>query len=111
MFCPECRTEYRDGFARCADCEVDLVPQAPPKLDPIEYVEVYSTPDLIELSMLKSLLDGEGVAYYVSGDLDHRIVGYTGGTLFVDRDRADEIRHLISDFRSKVSTRPGEEEE
>jgi hypothetical protein len=25
MFCPECRAEYRPGFTRCADCDVDLV--------------------------------------------------------------------------------------
>ncbi len=25
MFCPSCRSEYRSGFTRCADCEVDLV--------------------------------------------------------------------------------------
>jgi hypothetical protein len=25
MYCPECKAEYRQGFARCADCEVELV--------------------------------------------------------------------------------------
>ena len=25
LFCPECRTEYRDGFDTCYDCEVPLV--------------------------------------------------------------------------------------
>jgi len=25
MFCPNCRTEYREGFTKCADCGVDLV--------------------------------------------------------------------------------------
>lgn len=25
MFCPRCKTEYRPGFARCSDCDVDLV--------------------------------------------------------------------------------------
>lgn len=25
MICPECKAEYRQGFTRCADCEVDLV--------------------------------------------------------------------------------------
>jgi hypothetical protein len=25
MFCPECRVEYRSGFRRCSDCDVELV--------------------------------------------------------------------------------------
>ena len=25
MFCPECKAEYRQGFTRCADCDVELV--------------------------------------------------------------------------------------
>src|SRR5260370_26766311 len=31
MFCPNCRAEYRSGFARCSDCEVDLVEDLPPQ--------------------------------------------------------------------------------
>ena len=29
MFCPECKAEYRPGFTRCADCDVDLVANFP----------------------------------------------------------------------------------
>ncbi len=29
MFCPQCKAEYRPGFSRCSDCEVDLVERAP----------------------------------------------------------------------------------
>jgi hypothetical protein len=25
MFCPRCKTEYRPGFTRCSDCDVDLM--------------------------------------------------------------------------------------
>ena len=25
MFCPQCRVEYRTGFTRCSDCDLDLV--------------------------------------------------------------------------------------
>lgn len=34
-FCPKCRTEYREGFVKCADCKVALVD----KLDDIEIQE------------------------------------------------------------------------
>ena len=33
MFCPECKTEYRPGFTRCSDCDVDLVEELSPRND------------------------------------------------------------------------------
>lgn len=33
MFCPQCKAEYRPGFSRCSDCEVDLV-ECPPESCP-----------------------------------------------------------------------------
>jgi hypothetical protein len=29
MFCPQCKVEYRAGFTRCSDCDVDLVHELP----------------------------------------------------------------------------------
>ena len=29
MFCPNCKLEYRAGFTRCADCDVDLIAALP----------------------------------------------------------------------------------
>ena len=29
MFCPKCHGEYREGFTRCASCDVDLVTELP----------------------------------------------------------------------------------
>jgi hypothetical protein len=29
MFCPVCKAEYRQGFTRCADCDVELVYELP----------------------------------------------------------------------------------
>jgi hypothetical protein len=33
LFCPNCKLEYRAGFTRCADCDVDLVAALPKPAD------------------------------------------------------------------------------
>jgi hypothetical protein len=72
MFCPKCKTEYREGFSRCADCDVDLIPELPPEPEPSEeYVDLiniktYSSRHDAELA--KSFLASNGVNAVVSGD-------------------------------------------
>jgi hypothetical protein len=40
MFCPVCKAEYRQGFTRCADCDVELVYELPTgAVVPIEPIE------------------------------------------------------------------------
>lgn len=40
MFCPQCKAEYRQGFTRCADCDLDLVYELPARaIVPIEPVD------------------------------------------------------------------------
>src|SRR5271157_4509346 len=34
MFCPICKAEYRFGFTRCSDCDVDLVETLPEEPGP-----------------------------------------------------------------------------
>lgn len=46
MYCPRCRVEYRPGFARCSDCEVDLVEELAPLNPPEPELDVNSRPDL-----------------------------------------------------------------
>jgi len=46
MYCPQCRVEYRPGFARCSDCEVDLVEELAPPNVPEPEPDVNTRPDL-----------------------------------------------------------------
>lgn len=43
-FCPQCLSEYREGFSHCADCDVDLIaklPAAPPEASPEGWTEIF----------------------------------------------------------------------
>ena len=57
MFCPRCRSEYREGFTRCESCDVPLVAVLPPEAgDPShrDLVTVFETGDPGLLAMAHS---------------------------------------------------------
>jgi hypothetical protein len=66
MFSPECRTEYRDGYTVCADCNVHLVEAIEPESDPefIDYKEVLAAYNPADIVFLKSLLESERIQYF-----------------------------------------------
>jgi len=72
MFCPKCKSEYREGFYKCADCGVDLVAEQPPELieevSYVDLVEVYSTYKQSDIAFIKSVFDGERITYYFEGE-------------------------------------------
>lgn len=76
MFCPKCRSEYREGFNICADCETELVEELPSETE-FEYVEFTSiaeTNNLGLIALAKSILDSAGIRYYID-DVQRYIPG------------------------------------
>jgi hypothetical protein len=70
MYCPHCLTEYRDGFAQCADCRVALMTGGPPP--PLrnaapELVTVLETPDAFAVGLAKASLEDAGIEYEIEG--------------------------------------------
>ena len=70
MFCPNCRTEYREGFTVCADCHIDLVDALPEKPEPefIDFKEVLTTYNPGDVAFIKSLLESEEIQYFFKGE-------------------------------------------
>ena len=70
MFCPKCESEYREGFAVCADCDIALIEELPPKKEPIfiEYEEVLGTYNPADIMIIKSILDAENITYYFNAE-------------------------------------------
>jgi hypothetical protein len=68
MFCPQCRSEYREGFTRCADCDVDLVPELPRDVqrENVELVKVYESGDGSIIPLIESLLEDAGIEFEVT---------------------------------------------
>lgn len=71
MICPECGCEYREGFLRCSDCDVDLVVPSPPELDErteIRLVQVFEGGNPAIIPLVESVLDEAGIEFSTSSE-------------------------------------------
>ena len=75
MFCPQCKAEYRVGFVRCSDCDVELVDQLPEDSPPInletdhpELVILRTYPAVIDAELAKTVLDSVGIDSMIRSD-------------------------------------------
>lgn len=111
MYCPECRTEYREGFYTCADCRVQLVEELPPE-DEVqasslfqsaeyytgEFVEVFRTDDFSEILLIKATLENEGVPSNFNDDLLTQKPALA--RLVVPTEFESRVRNLLRDLQS-----------
>ncbi len=115
MFCPQCRTEYREGFDTCTDCGVSLVSELPPEAEPeyLEFEEILISLSASDVAMIKSILESEGITYYFRGESSFSYAPPT--RLMVQKDRADEARQILdgldtSDDLNPEDSEPGNDE-
>jgi len=101
MICPKCKAEYRKGFYKCANCDINLLDELPPESPPefifSDPVEVYSTYQQSEIAFVKSILEGEGIPFFFQGE-SPVLIGMAGSyaRLFVDASDVDRVRDLIN---------------
>jgi len=103
MFCPKCKSEYREGFYKCADCGADLVAEQPPELikevSYVDLVEVYSTYQQSDIAFIKSVLDGEGIPYFFEGESSIMLIGAGAyARLLVKAEEADRAKEILRDL-------------
>lgn len=110
MLCPQCRSEYREGFTRCEICDVPLVAVLAPEAgDPShrELVTVFETGDPGLLALAHSILDEAQVPYLTQGEGVQDLFGLgrlgtgfsilTGPVhLLVERESEAVVRELLA---------------
>ncbi len=107
MFCPQCGSEYREGFAACADCQVDLVATLPePSRDErpdMELVTVFDSANPALIGVAKTVLESAGIEFLAAGEDAARVV-FSGNPLLghvrlqVEKNRAEEAEALLSEI-------------
>ena len=113
MYCPECRSEYREGFTECVDCGVPLVSSLPVSEHPrdVNLVTVFDGTDPGALAMAESLLVEAGIPYLKDGELAHAYIGAAGilnpllGPLRVQvpEEHAADAFKLLEELRPEVA--------
>ena len=125
MICPQCGSEYREGFTRCADCDVDLVaapPSPPDERAKIELVKVWEGGNPALVTVLESLLDDAGIEFSSTSEnlQDLFAWGRFGGgynyavgpiMIYVRAEDEAEARDLIAGLRQPPPPEPPAEEE
>ena len=103
MYCPKCRTEFREGFFECSDCFIPLVENLPPE-EPksipeyIDFKEIMTSYDLGELAIIKSILDDHQITCLVQGEHFSSYYGGIPTRIMVPKDNVNEAIDLLQDF-------------
>ena len=110
MFCPNCKAEYTKGITRCSDCDVDLInllpePNKNEQVDhDLTFVPVLSTFNLGDIALLRSVLDNQGIEYFLQGENTSYIRAYMDPTiLMVREDQVEITKELLKDFDLKFT--------
>jgi len=114
MFCPECGAEFRDGFARCSDCDVPLVSVLPPEeMDATlssEEATVFVTRDMVEAETVKELLEASGIEVYISGESSPLPGVPAEVRLIVSQDRVELAHEILEETRAEVEAQAESED-
>ncbi|MFC1820415.1 putative signal transducing protein [Thermodesulfobacteriota bacterium] len=114
MFCPKCKAEYREGFFKCADCKINLVPELPP--EPEQYIE-YEYLNLVNIEtyynrhdaeLAKGFLSVNGINAFVFGDdsggvSPHRSFAL-GVQLKVKEEDVEKAKRFLSEIKKPNNT-------
>jgi hypothetical protein len=105
MYCPKCRSEYREGFTRCNDCDEPLVEklseEPPQESHEDDFVDILETSDKSLVPVIKSVLEGAGIPYFIQNeealDLFEGMMDYRNlhATVFVPKEMAEEAKQLL----------------
>jgi hypothetical protein len=112
MFCPNCGIEYRPGFTRCNDCDVDLVDQLPSADESAEGEAGDDSLDLLWRGTQGGVFNEIGLAleeagiHYNQEKLDARLTfssGYAPLDIWVPAAELEAARKVLDETLARIN--------
>ncbi|MFL0268976.1 putative signal transducing protein [Candidatus Clostridium radicumherbarum] len=99
MFCPKCKSEYSEGYTTCADCGTKLVEELSneAEFEYIEFTTIAETNNWGLIALAKSILDSEGIKYYIN-DMPSHIAAGIFAQVQVEISNAEHAKELLKDI-------------
>jgi hypothetical protein len=101
MFCPKCKSEYREGFKQCKGCQLDLVTQLATEEfeDDDVLIELTSSIQQTAIGVIKSILDAEGIKYTIFDESTGNLYPIPGANrLMVAKSDYQTAQELLKSF-------------
>jgi hypothetical protein len=101
MFCPKCKSEYREGFKQCKECQLDLVTQLATEEfeDDDVLIELTSSIQQTAIGVIKSILDAEGIKYTIFDESTGNLYPIPGANrLMVAKSDYQTAQELLKSF-------------
>jgi len=101
MFCPKCKSEYREGFKQCKECQTDLVTQlATEEFDNADVlIELTSSLQQSAIGVIKSILDAEEIKYTIFDEAAGSLYPVPGANrLMVAKSDYQTAQELLKSF-------------
>jgi hypothetical protein len=101
MICPECGSEYREGFTHCSDCDVDLV-EALPGDPEVDLVSVFASGNPAIVPIVDSVLRDAGIEFMTTGSSVQALQGGIGSSyvvpveFWVRSEQAETAREILA---------------
>jgi hypothetical protein len=113
--CPGCKSEYREGFTHCVDCDLELVSALPDEsreleqLDSINLVKLAGFSTVAEAEMMQELLEDNGIGTLIRGETDP--IGIPSGAARIELLVAgDDLARSTELYEAFCAGEPLEEE-
>ena len=100
-YCNQCESNFGDDVEQCPDCGIPLNQRLPnePTSAPMNFVEVLSTYNPADMSIIQAVLEGEQIDYYFAGDhFAHWEPMVDPARLIVKSDQAPRARKLLEEL-------------